>query len=247
MTPAVTAQQTVRRPHIPNRTWDRVFFTTMILVLWAMVLFGFSKTYFMAGMVRAPLPNLLIHVHGAAFTLWMMLLLVQTTLITTGNVRVHRTLGMAGFLLAGAMVFLGVFAAIDALQRGRGPQGLDAATFFVVPISAMLLFSVLVYFAYRLRNKPEFHKRIILMSTIALVDAAIGRWPVVFLQAHPPAQNLVVLALLLVVMAFDLAQLHRISKATAWASAWIILIHAIRIPIGFTPAWHSFAAYASRL
>jgi len=247
MTPAVALASAVKRPHLPNRVWDRAFFTVMILLLWAAILFGFAKSYFLAGMVAAPLPNLLIHVHGAAFTLWMILLLVQTTLITTGNVKVHRKLGMAGFFLAIAMVVLGFFAAVDAMKRGSGPQGLDPQTFFIVPMSDMLAFSTLVYFAYRFRNKPEFHKRIILMSTIALVDAGVGRWPVGYLQAHPPAQDLVILAFLLAVVAFDGLQLHRVSKATIWASLWLIVIHVTRVQIGLTPMWHSFARQMLKL
>ena len=250
MTPAVMmhagSTAYVRTARRPNRVWDRVFFTTMILLLWASILYGFSKTYFLAGMVRAPLPNLLIHVHGAAFTLWMVLLLVQTTLITTRQVKVHRTLGVAGFGLAVAMVGLGFFAAIDAMRRGSGPLGLDAQTFFIIPVSDMLVFSVLVFWAFRMRRNPEFHKRLILMSSIALVDAGVGRWPVAFLQAHPPAQDLIPLAFLLLMMAFDGVQLHRVSKATIWGSVWLMAIHVGRVPFGQGAAWHSFARFCLR-
>ena len=243
MTPAVLADQIPTRPHMPNRKLDRIFFTSMIVLCWAAVLFGFSKTYFLAGMVRAPLPNLLIHIHGAAFTLWMILLVVQTTLITTRKVAVHRMLGMYGFGLATLMVGLGLFASVDALKRGSAPLGLDAATFFVIPISGMVAFSALVYFAYRFRNKPEFHKRIILIATISLMDAAVGRWPIAYLIAHPPAQDLVLLAFLIAVAAFDVVQLRRISKATIWASLWLIVIHGTRVPFGQTALWHSFASF----
>jgi hypothetical protein len=243
MTPAVVAEHVPLRPHIPNRTWDRVFFTAMIVVCWATVLFGFSKTYFMAGMVTAPLPNRLIHFHGAAFTLWMVLLVVQTTLITTKNVKVHRALGMYGFGLAVAMVGLGLFAAVDALKRGSAPLGLDALTFFIIPITAVLVFAVLVFYAYRMRSKPELHKRLILLATITLMDAAIGRWPVAFLQAHPPAQDLVILAFLVALAAFDLLQLHRLSKATIWGSLLIIVVHLTRVPLGQTAFWHSIASF----
>jgi len=247
VTPAVTMPQVVKRPHVPNRKWDRVFFSTMILLLWATILFGFSKSYFMAGMVAAPLPNWLIHVHGAAFTLWMVLLLVQTTLITTGNVKIHRKLGMAGFFLAIAMAMLGVLAGVDQLRRGHSPEGLDPQTFFAIPMSDVLAFSLVVYFAYRFRNKPEFHKRIILMSTIAIADAGVGRWPIAYLQAHPPAQDLVILAFLLAMVAFDGVQLHRVSKATIWPSLGLIVIHLTRVPIGQTPVWHTFAQHMLKL
>ena len=116
MTPAVVASQAVRNVRTPNRAWDRMFFSAMALLVLASVLYGFARTYFLAGMVAAPLPNRLIHVHGAAFTLWIVLLIVQTALISARRVRVHMTLGMGGFGLAVAMVGLGVFAAADALR-----------------------------------------------------------------------------------------------------------------------------------
>jgi len=192
-------------------------------------------------MVAAPLPNRLIHVHGLAFTLWMVLLVVQIGLISAKKVRWHKTLGLAGFGLAVAMVVLGCFAATDALRRGSAPPGVPAKAFYVVPLSDMLLFSVLVYFAYRERYRPAAHKRLILIATIGLMDAAVGRWPVAFLQANPGAQDLVPLAFLLAVMAYDLVSLRRVQKSTIWASAFVVAVHLARVPLAFTPAWQAFA------
>ena len=241
MTPAVVSPQTVRRPHVPNRKLDRAFFAGMILLLWATVLWGFARTYFLAGMVAAPLPNRLIHFHGAVFTAWMVLLLVQSALIVSGNVRLHRRLGMAGFVLAVAMIGLGLFAAVDQLRRNHAPPGVDAQTFFVVPLTGMAIFAVLVYLAYRERMKPELHKRLILIATIEIIGAAIGRLPIEALQVHPPLQDAVTLGFLLMIVAFDVVSLHRLSKATVRPAVLLIVIHAVRIPLGMTPAFHSFA------
>jgi len=105
----------------------------------------------------------------------------------------------------------------------------------------MLVFGVLVFFAYRARRRPAAHKRLILIATIALMDAAVGRWPIAFLQANPKAQDLVPLAFLLAVMAYDLISLRRIQKATIWASLFIIVVHLTRVPIGLGPVWQRFA------
>ena len=232
--------------HVPNRVLDHAFFTTMILVLWTIIVLGFSKTYFLAGMVRAPLPNLLIHLHGAAFTLWMVLLLVQTTLITARKVKIHRTLGLMTFGLAVLMVVLGVLSGIDAMRRGVAPLGLDAQTFFIIPFSDMVCFSVLVFYSYRTRLRAELHKRLILIASIALMGAGVARWPIQFLQDHPPAQDSVLLALLLALAAFDLLQLHRVSKATSLGGIPLFLIHLVRVPLGMTPVWHAFTSYLMR-
>jgi hypothetical protein len=237
----------VRRDRPANPAWDRVFFSGMIVLLWATVLFGFAKTYFMAGMVSAPLPNRLIHIHGAAFTLWMVLLLVQELLIVGKKVRWHKTLGLAGFGLAVAMVVLGVMAATDALRRNDdGHSGLGAQTFYAIPIMGILTFAVLVYLGYRDRFKPGAHKRLILISTIALTTAAVARWPVGFIQTNPPSRNLVILGFLLLVVAYDVLSLRRVLKTTIWASVFVMILLLACVPIGFTPAWHAFAAWMAR-
>jgi hypothetical protein len=234
-------QAVVRRERPANPMWDRVFFSAMAVALWATVLIGFTRTYFGAGMIAAPLPNRLIHVHGAAFTLWMMLLVVQIGLVSAKKIKWHRTLGWFGFGLAVAMVVLGLLAATDSLRRGTAPQGLTPKTFFVIPVSDMVEFSVLVYFAYRARRQPAAHKRLILIATVAIVDAAVGRWPVAFLQAHPPAQDIVSFGLLLLVVLYDLLTVKRVMKATAWASLFVVVVHLSRVPLAFTPAWQAFA------
>ena len=230
--------------HKPSRTADRVFFSVMPFVMLAMVLYGFARSYFLVGMVAAPLPNKLIHVHGAAFTSWMILLIVQTALVATKNVKLHMTLGLFGFGLACAMVVLGTLAAVDALRRGDGVLGLDPQTFFVIPISGMLLFGVLVFYAYRLRRNTEAHKRLILIATMALMDAAIGRWqhPAI-LQRIPPTQDLVMLALLLTLVMFDFFNLRRVSKYTLRGALFVMGVHLVRVPVGHTAAWHAMTRH----
>lgn len=245
MTEDVLRGKTVRA-HTPSRSLDRIFFSAMTVVLWAIILFGFSKTYFLAGMVRAPLPNLLIHLHGGAFTLWMVLLVVQTSLVAAGRMRVHRTLGMVSFGLAVAMVILGLLSAVNALRRGSGPLGLDPETFAIIPLTDMLCFSVLVFFAYRMRMRAEMHKRFVLIASIALMGAGVGRWPVAFFQAHPPAQISVTVVLLLALAGFDLVQMGRVSRATLVGGSGLVVVQFFRVPLGMTHAWHAFTGYLLR-
>ena len=224
---------------------DRVFFSTMVVLLWATVLYGFARTYFLAGMVRAPLPNRLIHIHGALMTLWMVVLLVQVALISARRVKWHMSFGLFGFGLATAMGIIGPIAATDALRRGVTVQGLDAKTFYVIPLSAIFIFTVLAFLAYLMRRKPAVHKRLLLIATVGLIDAAVGRWPVAFLQNNPRAQDLVPFGFLLAVIIFDLATQRKILKSTLFASLFLIVIHLTRVPIAFTPAWQAFATRMS--
>lgn len=123
---------------VPGSRYDHFFFSTMAVVMLATVFVGFAHTYYLAGVFHAPLPSLIIHLHGAAFSCWILLLVAQTSFVSTGRVDIHRMLGIAGFLLACLMVALGVLAATDSLRRGTGPTGLDAQLFYVIPMTDML-------------------------------------------------------------------------------------------------------------
>src|ERR1700758_2779420 len=119
------SRQPVYRP--VNRTLERVFYSGMAVVMCICVYFGFSPTYFGAGMLRAPLPSPILHVHGAVFTLWMILFFVQAALISIRRVNWHRALGTIAFCLPPIMIVLGVIAALDALHRGVQIGPLDPA------------------------------------------------------------------------------------------------------------------------
>jgi len=71
---------------------DDVFFSGMAAVILISVLVGFSQTFF-----RAPLPNLIVHIHAGVFSLWIILLIVQTSLLTVDRPDLHRRLGLLGF------------------------------------------------------------------------------------------------------------------------------------------------------
>ena len=231
----------------PGRRYDNIFVSGMVGLLLATVLYGFARTYFLAGMFRAPLPNKLLHIHGAVFTCWMLLLIVQTSLVSARRVDIHRKLGLAGFGLACLMVVLGLLAATDAVGRNVAPiPPYDAKTFYTIPMGGMLLFSVLIFFAYRERRNPAAHKRLILIATIAIMDAAIDRWPLAFVH-HNHVSSLVNYAFLVLIVLYDLWSTGKLQRVTVWASLFVIIVQQLRIPIGLTPPWHAFATWAQSL
>ncbi|HTA23007.1 MAG TPA: hypothetical protein VK763_05700 [Terriglobales bacterium] len=227
---------------LPGRRFDHLFFSTMAMLLLATVFVGFAPTYYLAGVFHAPLPSLIIHLHGAAFSCWILLLVTQTFLVSAGRVDIHRRLGIAGFFLACLMVILGVLAATDLLARGAGPGG-DPQFFYIIPLTDMLIFATLILFAFRTRSDPPAHKRLILVATITLMTAAIARWPLAVVHRNAPAATLLSYGFLLILVAYDLWSTHKLHRATLWAGSFLIVMQQIRIPIGKTAAWHAFAGW----
>src|SRR5712692_2575225 len=187
MATAVAHPSTPTKPTLsmPGRRYDHLFFSTMALCMLATVFAGFAHTYYLAGMFHAPLPSLIIHLHGAAFSCWILLLVTQTSLVAAGRVDIHRRLGIAGFLLACLMVVLGVLASTDSLVRQAGPPGQDPKFFYIIPLTDMLVFATLIFFDFRARSNPPAHKRLIFVATTALLIAAIARWPLALVHRNP--------------------------------------------------------------
>lgn len=235
---------TAFRAGLPGRRFDHLFFSGMALLLAASVFAGFARTYYLAGIFRAPLPSLIIHVHGAAFSVWIGLFVTQTALVTAHRVDLHRRLGVVAFIWACLMIVLGVLAAVDALRRGAGPPGRDPRSFFLVPIGDMVIFATLIFFAFRNRRNPTVHKRLLVIATVGLSVAAINRWP--FLVHHHNGAPYSYVFLLLIGV-YDLWSAHQIYVSTLLGSAFLILIQQICGPLGRTNAWIHVAGWVQSL
>ena len=249
MATAVAHPSNPARPSVglAGRRYEDLFFSAMALLILATVFVGFARTYYLAGVFQAPLPSLIIHLHGAAFSCWVLLLVTQASLVSAGRVDIHRRLGIAGFLLACLMVTLGVLAATDSLVRHGGLPSLDPKLFYVIPMTDMLIFATLVFFAFRARSNPPAHKRLILVATIALLIAAIARWPLAAVQRNPIRAALLTYIFLLILTGYDIWSTRKVHRATLWAGAFLIFVQQIRIPIGKTAAWQAFATWAQSL
>lgn len=144
---------TVSAPRAAAVRWrrDRLFYMVVPVLLAAVVFVGFAPTYYLKPAFGTPALAPLYHVHGFLFTCWMLLLIVQTTLVTARRTDVHRKLGTVGGWLAAAMVIMAVLVGRDLGQRGAGPPGIDPLSFLMVPFATVIVFPVLVGAALLLR------------------------------------------------------------------------------------------------
>jgi hypothetical protein len=229
---------------LPGRRFDHLFFSGMIVLMLATVALGFARTYFLAGVFRAPLPSAIIHIHGAVFSFWMLLLLAQTTLVSAHRVDIHRKLGLFGCALACAMVVLGVLAAADELaRRGSLPPPPDFLAFSIVPLTSILLFGVFIGLAYRARKDSARHKRLILLAMIPPMVAGIARWPFPFVFQNVLVASLLSYGFVVLLVVYDLWSTHKIHSATLWGSLAILAVQQTRMMIAATGPWHEFARW----
>lgn len=227
---------------LPGRKYDRQFFFAMTVLLAAVVAIGFAPTYYLAGGFQAPLPSRIVHIHAVVFSAWMILLMVQTGLISARRVGWHRKLGLAGFLLAIAMVVLVVLTAAGLAVRVKGAPAMELVLgLLCVTFTDAFDFAVLAGFAYALRRDAAAHKRLIIIATVCLTRAAFFRWhvPILFRQVYPAYAATYVLLLLLA--GYDLWSTRRIHRATMWGGLFLIVMGQLTRFIGPSAPWHAFA------
>ena len=76
------------------------FFPALAALLFSGVLLGFAKSFFFrAAFSNFPVSPIVL-LHGTAMTAWFVLFLVQTFLVSTDEVNLHRRLGLFSLLLA---------------------------------------------------------------------------------------------------------------------------------------------------
>lgn len=244
-TSAIASRPAAQKTRRPSR--DDVFFSAMALLILGTILLGFARSYYLAGAFAARLPSLVVHIHAAAFSLWILLFIAQTMLIASGRLDWHRRAGMFGAGLAASMVILGVMVATDSLSRGFVPPGskLDPRSFYSIPIFSTVLFAVLVTLALRERSDGSAHKRLILIATISIMGPAVGRWPHHIF--HGPVTAAVLACYVLLLAGFDLLSQKRVHPATIKGGLVMVISQQLMFPLGLTPPWHSFADAALRV
>lgn len=199
----------------------RRFYLAVAVAAAVIVFAGFAPSFYLRPPEAGPLKPLLA-VHGAVFSLWLLVFLAQTALVPARKVKWHRTLGWAGLGLAAIMVVLGVMAALDSLRAGSPVPGLDPRVFAMLPFGDIAVFAGLVGWAAAMRRRSEWHKRLMVMATISLLTPAIARLLIPVGGGAPMFLLLTALAVAAVI-AFDWIAHRRPHPAYLWAGALVAL------------------------
>jgi len=212
-----------------RRGAEHPFFVGIALLIVAAVLIGFAHTYFLAGMFRAKLPSLLVHLHGAAFSGWIALLTTQVFLVSAKRVRWHMRLGVAGMFLAPLMIVLGFATMVAAIRRNFASMA-EMRIILVVNTITLVLFGCLVLWAFLARRDSPSHKRLMILATLSILGPAIDRWPFRFMGSAL-SFFLALDSLFVLLAAYDLWTRRSLHRTTTWGlcltAAWQILYRPI--------------------
>ncbi len=213
---------------------------------------GFAPSFYLRGIFHKPTPSgmttlsAVTLLHGILFTSWVLLFIVQATLVAKHNVALHRKLGIAGAVLAAGMIVAGSAIAIQMAQRGGAPPGVNALAFMTVPLGDIFMFAIFVGSALWMRRNKEAHKRLMVLAYISIIAAPIARLPGV-LPLGPFGFYGLAMVFLLAAVIYDFVSRRRVHAVYVWGGLALVLSVPGRLMLSGTPLWHSFAAMLVRL
>lgn len=228
-----------------RRRGDRLFYTGMGVAIALTTAAGFARSYYLSAWFDPPKGTpevgLLLHVHGAVFTAWIALSLVQPALIAGRNPALHRKLGYFGAGIAALMVVLGNVAGVAAMHGGFIGMG-DPYAFYAIPFFAINTFAVIVVLAVAWRNRSETHKRLMLLANTQIVEAAAARLPMDVMAAGAPISFFLVPDLIIIAgVGYDLISRGKVHKVWIWGGGLVVASQAFRLLVSQTGPWLAFA------
>jgi hypothetical protein len=237
----------------------RLFYSGAAALLLVLTILGFQQFYLHGkaypGRELAPPIRTLLILHGISMSAWVLLFLVQPVLIVTGNRRIHMMLGRIGAALAACIVISGFRLGIEATLISP-PElriwGLAPKQFMAVPIISILIFAGLVAIGVWNRRRPEVHRPMMLLASLAVMSAAVSRidvisglyrgtvWENVF---GPFFATLLIGALFLAIKWRLTGSLNR---WFAMGYAGLAASSALIMQLATTPAWDRFVSFLLR-
>src|SRR5580693_8478802 len=169
-----------RRPGKP----DRKIYIGWIAIVWLAIISGFGLD-FGRYMAEQPGPPAILHIHATVYVVWLVLVSVQIFLVETGDIKRHKTLGWAVAILSAVMVPLGLAAAfVDQARQVSHPD--YAPQFLALEFEEMFAFSTFIIAGLLMRRNLAEHKRLMILSAVAISDAGFARIWLTKINFAPP-------------------------------------------------------------
>lgn len=174
-----------------------------------------------------------IIMHGVFMTCWYIVVVVQSGLIRSKNVSIHRRVGTFSLALAVGMVISGILVALSTYAR-RGDAAIVMANLVNI-ISFIILYTLALYYT---RN-PANHKRLMVFASLAMLLPALGRITQA-LQVNGFISLLMLILLVFVPLIHDRRTITKVHQMTTIGIVVIITGLAIIIGLGMSASWAGF-------
>ena len=109
-------------------------------------------------------------IHGLFCFAWMIFLVIQTYLARKANFKLHKQLGITGFLMAAGVIISSFYIFIIVFKGWSQMHDYVKANRIF-----MTLFIILMWLAYKKRNEAAKHKHYVFMGTFYILEPILSR------------------------------------------------------------------------
>lgn len=230
----------------PRANPDRRIYVAAAIAMTVLILAGFAQSYYLKFFYDAPSLTPLVHLHGFVMTVWFGLFFVQAFLVSKRRVDLHRKLGTFGMMWAPIVFVVAIVTAIAAAKAGHAPPGPPPLAFLAIPLGDMFFFGCVVPMAFIYRRQPAVHKRLMLLSYLGLMAAAIARLPIDgMLEAGPLAYFGLTTLLAIVCAVVDTVRHKRLHPAFGWGIPFLVATQVGRVVLAGSEIWMRFATWVT--
>lgn len=230
------------RPAPEIRRRGEPFYFVMGVVALLVVLAGFFPTYISPVANGTFVAKPFVHLHGSLFFLWILFAIIQPLLVRTGHTALHIKMGVALGFFAIAIVVMGVsMAIISAKVDINSGDDLRPRSFLLIPLTDMLLFALFAGLGSLWRRRPQDHKRLMLLATVAILPAPFAR-----LLGVLGLENIILVVLITNSVLFagilnDFFKGRRLHRVYLLGGAALLITHFSRLFLSQTDTWRAIA------
>lgn len=233
----------------------RFFYPIAAAIFIVAAFIGFNRFYLSGtaypGRPIAPPIKWLVIAHGLSMSVWMLLLMLQSSLILARKHKVHMMLGKIGAGIAAIVIVFGFMLAVQSAAVTPPDvmpwAPLTPMKFMAIPFFSVLIFAIFIIIGIAYRKKPAIHRSMMILGTLYALSAAVARIDLlnnlylgtILDRLFGPFFFILILGA--VMLAVRSAMARSFDKPFAIGLAVLTLASIAIMQIALMPAWESFA------
>lgn len=218
---------------------NRLYQSLAILFL-IIVAIAFAPSYWIPLFKGTLSVSTYVHLHAAFASVWILLYLLQVSLIKNDRYHIHMYTGYGSIIITVGVIVTGILVSLDLVERSVSAGNAGAKPSLLINLTDIGMFALLYIAAITKRKISVTHKKLMTLAVIVLMNAGLFRIGRLIIGPGFGAILLSIILTSLLIILFMLLNKKltgTINPVLKKAGVGVIIVHIVRIPLAVTPGW----------